>query len=116
MSEVDCKAHTHTHNSSVDAAFLCSLYAFHFTSLQVAYIDLTGSGIETIAHLKENGRITLMTCSFEPELAQILRIYGKGRVYAKESDGKAFDEWLDKAFTSRKIDWTINNTLKQAVR
>ena len=31
----------------------------------VAYLDLTGSGIETVAHLRENGRITLMFCAFE---------------------------------------------------
>ena len=31
----------------------------------VAYLDLTGSGVETIAHLRENGRITLMFCAFE---------------------------------------------------
>jgi hypothetical protein len=34
---------------------------------RVAYLDLTGSGVETIAHLKENGRITLMACAFEGE-------------------------------------------------
>ena len=31
----------------------------------VAYLDLTGSGVETIAHLRDNGRITPMFCSFE---------------------------------------------------
>ena len=31
---------------------------------RVAYLDLTGSGVETIAHLRENGRITLMACAF----------------------------------------------------
>ena len=30
----------------------------------VAYLDLTGSGVETIAHLRDNGRITLMACAF----------------------------------------------------
>jgi len=46
---------------------------------EVAYLDLTGSGNETAAHLKENGRLTLMFCSVEgPPL--ILRLYGKGRV------------------------------------
>src|SRR5215510_5169548 len=44
----------------------------------VAYVDLTGSGAETIAHLRENGRITIMFCSFERR-AKILRIYGRGR-------------------------------------
>jgi hypothetical protein len=45
----------------------------------VAYVDLTGSGAETIAHLRQNGRITIMFCSFERR-AKILRIYGRGRV------------------------------------
>ena len=45
----------------------------------VAYVDLTGSGAETIAHLRQNGRITIMFCSFVRQ-AKILRIYGRGRV------------------------------------
>jgi len=45
----------------------------------IAYLDLTGSGIETVSHLKENGRIVLMFCAFHGP-AKILRIYGKGRV------------------------------------
>jgi hypothetical protein len=45
----------------------------------VAYIDLTGSGAETIAHLRQNGRITIMFCSFE-RAPKILRLYGTGRV------------------------------------
>ena len=45
----------------------------------VAWLDLTGSGNETSAHLQENGRITLMFCAFEGT-PQILRLYGKGEV------------------------------------
>jgi hypothetical protein len=45
----------------------------------VAYLDLTGSGIETVAHLRQNGRITLMFCAFEGR-PQIVRLYGQGRV------------------------------------
>jgi hypothetical protein len=46
---------------------------------QVAYLDLTGSGNETSAHLAENGRITFMFCAFAgPPL--ILRLYGRGSV------------------------------------
>jgi Pyridoxamine 5'-phosphate oxidase len=45
----------------------------------VAYVDLTGSGAETVAHLRDNGRITIMFCSFTKQ-AKILRIYGRGRV------------------------------------
>ena len=46
-------------------------------SHSVAYQDLTGSGIETIAHLKENGRILIMFCAFEGA-PQIVRLHGKG--------------------------------------
>jgi predicted pyridoxine 5'-phosphate oxidase superfamily flavin-nucleotide-binding protein len=45
----------------------------------VAYVDLTGSGAETVAHLRQNGRITIMFCSFGKQ-AKIVRIYGRGRV------------------------------------
>lgn len=44
-----------------------------------AYIDATGSGAETIAHLYENGRCTIMFCSFE-KTPRILRLFCKGRV------------------------------------
>ncbi|MDI5966545.1 pyridoxamine 5'-phosphate oxidase family protein [Streptomyces sp. SL13] len=44
----------------------------------VAYLDLIGSGAETIAHLRENGRITLMFCSFERQ-PKTLRLHGRGR-------------------------------------
>ena len=45
----------------------------------VAYIDVIGSGVETIAHLKENGRIVLMFCIFEGA-PNIIRLHGHGRV------------------------------------
>lgn len=45
----------------------------------VAYVDLTGSGIETVAHLKENARIVIMFCSFE-RTPKILRLHGRGDV------------------------------------
>ena len=44
----------------------------------VAYLDLTGSGVETIAHLRENGRIVLMFMAFEGR-PQIVRLHGRGR-------------------------------------
>jgi hypothetical protein len=53
----------------------------------VAYLDLTGSGIETVAHLRQNGRIVLMFCAFEGP-PNILRIYGKG-----EAIEPGDDEW-----------------------
>jgi hypothetical protein len=43
----------------------------------VAYLDVVGSGAETIAHLRENGRITLMFCAFEGP-PRIVRLYGRG--------------------------------------
>lgn len=43
----------------------------------VAYLDTTGSGIETIAHLKENGRITVLFCAFDGA-PNLLRLYGQG--------------------------------------
>jgi hypothetical protein len=52
----------------------------------VAYVDLTGSGAETIAHLRQNGRITIMFCSFTRQ-AKILRIYGRGRVVLPDDPG-----------------------------
>jgi hypothetical protein len=44
----------------------------------VAYLDLTGSGVETIAHLRENGRIVVMFCAFNGP-PRIVRLYGKGQ-------------------------------------
>jgi predicted pyridoxine 5'-phosphate oxidase superfamily flavin-nucleotide-binding protein len=45
----------------------------------VAYLDLTGSGVETVAHLRENGRITLMLCAFDGP-PRIVRLHGTGEV------------------------------------
>ncbi|MBW4420335.1 MAG: pyridoxamine 5'-phosphate oxidase family protein [Myxacorys californica WJT36-NPBG1] len=45
----------------------------------VAYLDLTGSGNESSAHLIENGRMTIMFCSFQGA-PLILRLYGRGQV------------------------------------
>ncbi|MHB1584146.1 MAG: pyridoxamine 5'-phosphate oxidase family protein [Acidimicrobiales bacterium] len=47
----------------------------------VAYQDLTGSGIETVAHLKENGRIVVMFCAFSGP-PRIVRLHGRGEVVA----------------------------------
>lgn len=51
----------------------------------VAYLDLTGSGVETIAHLRENGRIVLMFCAFEGR-PRIIRLHGIGRVVLPEDE------------------------------
>lgn len=45
----------------------------------VAYLDIFGSGVETIAHLRENGRIVFMFCAFEGQ-PKVLRLHGQGRV------------------------------------
>ena len=50
-----------------------------FGPRQVGYLDYYGSGSETIAHLRENGRITLMFAAFEGR-PTIVRLYGKGRI------------------------------------
>jgi len=46
---------------------------------RVAWVDFTGSGVETIAHLRENGRICLMFCSFDSR-PRIVRLHGTGHV------------------------------------
>jgi hypothetical protein len=60
---------------------------------RVAYIDLGGSGIETHAHLRENGRICLMFCAFEGK-PLILRLYGRGEAYLYGEPG--FDALRDR--------------------
>ena len=47
---------------------------------EIGWLDLVGSGVETVAHLKENGRIVAMFCSFS-EQPQVLRIHGTGQVF-----------------------------------
>ena len=49
------------------------------SACQVAYLDQTGSGVETIAHLQENGRIVIMFCAFSGP-PRIVRLHGTGRV------------------------------------
>ena len=49
----------------------------------VAYLDLTGSGIETVAHVRENGRIVLMFCAFEGP-PKIMRLHGQAHVVEPE--------------------------------
>ncbi len=56
---------------------------------QVAYLDLTGSGIETVAHLRENGRIVFLFCSFDA-LPRIVRLHGRGEVITPDSK-----HWID---------------------
>lgn len=53
---------------------------------EVAYLDLTGSGIETIAHLRENGRIVFTFCAFDGP-PKIVRLHGAGSVVALGEPG-----------------------------
>ena len=66
-------------------------------SRTVAYLDLGGSGIETHAHVRENGRITLMFCAFEGP-ANIVRIYGQGETCSFDEPGFAEKMTLFPAF------------------
>jgi hypothetical protein len=54
----------------------------------IVYLDLGGSGIETHAHVRENGRITLMFCAFEGA-ANIIRVYGRGATVTFDEPGFA---------------------------
>lgn len=60
---------------------------------QVAYVDSMGSGCETICHVRENGRVTMLFCSFD-KTPRILRLYCTGSV--TESDRPEFHTWLQK--------------------
>jgi hypothetical protein len=60
---------------------------------RVAYLDLTGSGNETAAHLRENGRITFMWCAFSGA-PRILRLYGKGATVVPGDEG--WEELIDR--------------------
>ena len=52
----------------------------------LAYLDVSGSGAETIAHLRENGRIVVMLCAFEGP-PRIVRFHGTGRVLRWDEPG-----------------------------
>jgi hypothetical protein len=52
----------------------------------VAYLDVTGSGVETISHLKENGRIVVMFCAFDGK-PLIVRLHGRGEVIEAHQNG-----------------------------
>ena len=59
----------------------------------IAYLDLTGSGVETIAHLKENGRITIMMCAFE----------GPPNLYHHLAEFKAFDKYMPRSHSTKNL-------------
>ena len=58
----------------------------------VAYLDLTASGAETIAHLRDNGRIVVMFCSFDRS-PNVVRLHGRGRVVGIHD--AEYAEWAD---------------------
>src|ERR687886_550013 len=53
---------------------------------RVAYLDLMGSGAETVAHVRENGRIVVMLCAFQGP-PRILRLHGRGEVVLPADEG-----------------------------
>jgi len=63
---------------------------------RIAYLDQTGSGNETAAHMRADGRLTIMFCAFEGA-PMILRLYGTGHILLRGTDdytallGSAFD-------------------------
>jgi Pyridoxamine 5'-phosphate oxidase len=61
----------------------------------VVYLDRTGSGNETAAHLKADGRLTIMFCAFDGP-PNIMRLYGRGEVLRRGS--RAYAELLESAF------------------
>ena len=52
----------------------------------VAYLDLTGSGAEALAHLRQNGRIVVMFCAFDGP-PNIVRLHGRGTVHTPDDEG-----------------------------
>lgn len=69
----------------------------------VAYLDLVGSGIETIAHLRENGRITIMFCAFAGP-PKIVRIYGRGRaVEPSDADWQRYSSEFPQMIAMRSV-------------
>ncbi len=72
-SPLDAAGHVNLSPKGIDGSFAV------VGPREVAYLDYTGSGVETIAHLRENGRIVLMFCAFEGS-PKILRLHGTGSV------------------------------------
>lgn len=66
------------------------------------YLDLTGSGVETVAHLRENGRICVMLCAFDGG-PRIVRLHGTGRALLADAPGfDAAASVFGEAATSRR--------------
>lgn len=69
----------------------------------VAYLDLTGSGNETAAHLQENGRITIMFCSFSDQ-PLIMRLYGQAKaIHPRDKEWETISSFFDLLPGTRQI-------------
>ena len=66
---------------------------------EICWLDLTGSGAETAAHLKADGRLTIMFCAFEGP-PNILRLYGRGEILHRDS--KEFSRALAQHFGNQR--------------
>lgn len=73
----------------------------------VAYLDLTGSGIETVAHIRENGRIVVMFCAFQGP-PKILRLHGRGRVVEPQNAKFSALRYLFPEFESTRAIIVVN--------
>ncbi|KAF9019881.1 hypothetical protein BGZ52_003022 [Haplosporangium bisporale] len=73
-------------------------------SKQVCYLELSGSGIETQAHLQENGRLTIMFCAFEG-MPQIMRLMGRGRIV--RVDTPEFDTLMTQYFQGSQLEHAV---------
>ena len=76
---------------------------------KVAYLDLTGSGVETIAHMRENQRIVIMFCAFQGP-PKILRLHGRGRIVDPHDPEFATLEALFPKFISTRAIIVVNVT------
>ena len=76
---------------------------------KIVWLNLTGSGNETAAHLLENNRMTIMFCSFE-KTPLILRLYGKAQIYLENDQIYKEQIALFKDFTGARqiIEMEIN--------
>jgi hypothetical protein len=74
-----------------------------FDNKTIGYLDLTGSGNETSAHIQENGRMTIMFCSFTDK-PLILRLYGQGEVIGLNNPKwKDYENQFEHYFGERQI-------------
>ena len=72
-------------------------------SKQVAWLNLTGSGNETAAHILENNRMTIMMCAFEGK-PNIMRIYGSAKaIYEQDPEWEQFSSLFEENTGSRQI-------------